>query len=142
VAVPEDDAESPVEDAESAPDDAAEQRVYELAKAVVRALTPANGRSNPCEEGELRERLDQDGVLYNSADLSPALSLLESNGEAGYDTGTLPDLPYVVHRPIPDNWGGPSRLQPHPPRLVMIKRLPMLQPYSPRYFVLKRLRPY
>jgi hypothetical protein len=65
---PERDAESPVEDAESAPDDAAEQRIYELAKAVVRALTPGNGRSSPCEEDELRERLDQDGVLYNSAE--------------------------------------------------------------------------
>jgi hypothetical protein len=86
-------------------------------------LDPANGRRSPCEEDELRERLDQDRVLYNSADLSPALSLLESNGEAGYDTGALPGLPYVLHRPIPDNWGGPSRLQPHPPRLVMIKRL-------------------
>ena len=38
-------------------------------------------------------------------------------------SGALPGLPYVLHRPIPDNWGRPSRLQPHPPRLVMIKRL-------------------
>ena len=55
-------------DDDTALDDAAEEaRIHDLAKAVVRALTPGNGRKSPCEEDELRERLEQDGAVYNSS---------------------------------------------------------------------------
>ena len=66
-------------DDDTALDDAAEEaRIHDLAKAVVRALTPGNGRKSPCEEDELRERLEQDGAVYNSSDLPTALSVLET----------------------------------------------------------------
>ena len=53
---------------------------------------PGNGRKSPCEEDELRERLEQDGAVYNSSDLPPALSVLENND------GSIPGLPYVLSR--------------------------------------------
>ena len=90
-------------DDDTALDDAAEEaRIHDLAKAVVRALTPSNGRKSPCEEDELRERLEQGGAVYNSSDLPPALSVLENND------GSIPGLPYVLQRPLPDIWQGPS----------------------------------
>jgi hypothetical protein len=53
----------------------AEQRIYALAKAIVRALQPRNGRSSRCEtEDELRSRLSEDGVVYDPSDLPAALS--------------------------------------------------------------------
>ena len=105
-------------DDDTALDDAAEEaRIHDLAKAVVRALTPGNGRKSPCEEDELRKRLEQDGAVYNSSDLPPALSVLENND------GSIPGLPYVLQRPLPDLWQGPSRLHPHLPRLLMIGHL-------------------
>jgi hypothetical protein len=56
--------------------------------------------------GELRTRLESDGVSYGAADLPAALALLESNGEFGnYDTA-LPGLPYKILRPIPDTLAG------------------------------------
>ena len=63
-------------------------------RAIVRALTPGNGRSNRCEaEDELLQRLDSDGVMFAASNLSAALSLLEANGHQGYDIGSLPGLP-------------------------------------------------
>ncbi len=54
---------------------AAEQRVYALAKAIVRALQPGNGRSSRCEtEDELRSRLSEGGVVYDPSDLPAGLS--------------------------------------------------------------------
>jgi hypothetical protein len=37
-------------------------------------------------------------VVYHPSDLPAALSLLENNGEDGYDTGALPGVPYVLLR--------------------------------------------
>jgi len=37
-------------------------------------------------------------VVYPPSDLPAALSLLENNGEYGYDTGALPGVPYVLLR--------------------------------------------
>jgi hypothetical protein len=63
-------------------------------------------------------------VIYDAADLLAALSLLENNGEQGtYDTGALPGLPYILRRPIPDAWPGPSWLQPTPPQPHVLKHL-------------------
>jgi hypothetical protein len=94
-----------------------EQPIYALAKAMVRDLKPGNGRRSRCEtEDELRSRLSEDGVIYDSSEQGVTLSLLENNGEGGYDTGSLPGLPYVLLRPVPDAWPGPSRWEPHPAR--------------------------
>lgn len=123
----EDTAEDAAEGAEPVPDESTDgQRIFALAKAVVSALTSGNGRSNPCEEDELRSRLAQDGMSYNPSDLPAALSLLEGNGEAGYDVGALPGLPYRVLPPVPDSWQGPTQRQPTAPRLFQLK---YLRPY-------------
>jgi hypothetical protein len=63
-------------------------------------------RGDRCDsEEEIRSRLDADGVIYESTDLAAALALLENNGEAGYDIGSLPGLPYRVLRPLPELCG-------------------------------------
>ncbi len=106
--------------------------IYALAKAMVRALKPGNGRRSRCEtEDELRSRLSEDGVIYDSSELGVTLSLLENNGEGGYDTGSLPGLPYVLLRPIPDAWPGPSRWEPHPARPLVLKRAAVLKDPRP-----------
>jgi hypothetical protein len=50
---------------EDASDDTAERHKNALAKALVRALQPGNGRSNRCHsEDEIRSRLDEDDVNW------------------------------------------------------------------------------
>jgi hypothetical protein len=50
---------------EDASDDTAERHENALAKALVRALQPGNGRSNRCHsEDEIRSRLDEDDVNW------------------------------------------------------------------------------
>jgi len=64
--------------------DAAEQRIHALAVAIIRALSPRNGRSNLRDsEEELIQRLDQEGVIYDAADLPAALSRLEAGEVPG-----------------------------------------------------------
>lgn len=85
-------------DDDTALDDAAEEaRIHDLAKAVVRALTPSNGRKSPCEEDELRERLEQGGAVYNSSDLPTALSVLETMTARSRARRTFfgPEMPVV-----------------------------------------------
>jgi hypothetical protein len=52
-------------------------------------------------------------VICEAAELSAALSALESNGDGDYDTGALPGLPHKVHRPDPQQ---PTAFDRHPPR--------------------------
>jgi hypothetical protein len=69
------------EDAEKA---AEELRVKALVVAIIHALTAGNGRCGICDsEHELIARLDEGRVIYDPADLSPGLYLLESGDAAG-----------------------------------------------------------
>jgi hypothetical protein len=53
-----------------------------LVESIVRALTPGNGRANLCgSEDELRQRLAEDGVEFESEQFLRALQLLEQNGD-------------------------------------------------------------
>jgi hypothetical protein len=55
--------------------------VDDLARAVLRALQPGNGRSNRCRvEGELPDRLRQDEVDFLPEDLGTAIQRLEDAG--------------------------------------------------------------
>jgi hypothetical protein len=66
-----------VEDPTVVPDDA---RIYELAKAVVRALTSGSGRGNRCQVEELPELLTADGINFDPDELSEVLARLEDVG--------------------------------------------------------------
>lgn len=64
-----------------------------LARAVLQALSPGNGRANRCPRDELPERLTSDGVQFDSDDLPEVLSRL-------HDVGQLQRVqrqPYSVH---------------------------------------------
>jgi hypothetical protein len=76
----------------------AEQRIYALAKAIVRALQPGNGRSSRCEaEDELRSRLAEGG--WSTTRLIYQLGSLPTGEqrEGGYDPGA-PSLAYILLR--------------------------------------------
>jgi hypothetical protein len=78
------------------------ESVLSLIKAIVRALTPGNGRSHRSEtEQELLERLHQDGVIFDPDDVPAALSALHSNGDGDYDIGQIPGVPYKIVRTPP-----------------------------------------
>ena len=97
------------------------QELLLLIRSIVRALTPANGRSNVCEsEDELRQRLTEAGVEYGPEQLLRALDLLENNGDGNYDTGQLPGLPYKIIRPDPPQ---PTAFDPYPPRPLGLQPL-------------------
>ena len=49
---------------------------HELAKAVLKALRPRDGRSQRCTRDELPERLEQDGATFDSGDLDEVLARL------------------------------------------------------------------
>lgn len=70
--------------------------------------------------GSITGRLDQDGVVYDPSDVPAALSLLEENGEYGYDVGALPGLPFRVQRPDPPQ---PTAFALHPPRPLVLATL-------------------
>lgn len=46
---------------------------HELAKAVLKALRPRDGRSQRCTRDELPERLEQDGVTFDPDELDEVL---------------------------------------------------------------------
>jgi hypothetical protein len=75
--------------------------VLDAAHAIVRALTPGDGRTNRVEsEDELRHRLAEDGLKVGRKQFAAALEVLDVNGEAGgFDTGALSGLPYRIVRP-------------------------------------------
>jgi hypothetical protein len=100
--------------------------MLEMARAIVRSLTPGQGRTNRCQsEDELRHRLTEDGVKINKNNFAAAVAVLEENGDpGGYDTGRLPGLRHRIVRP-------PSEL----PRTL-------LNPFPPKPVVLEDLRPY
>ena len=54
---------------------------HELAKAVLKALRPRDGRSQRCIRDELPERLEQDGVTFDPDDLDEVLSRLWDVGQ-------------------------------------------------------------
>jgi hypothetical protein len=83
--------------------------VLAAARAIVRALTPAGGRTNRREsEDELRHRLAEDGAEIDKKYFNTALAVLEENGHAGgYDAGRLPGLPYRI-----ETWRNPRRQRP------------------------------
>ena len=54
---------------------------HELAKAVLKALRPRDGRSQRCTRDELPERLEQDGVTFDPDELDEALSRLWDVGQ-------------------------------------------------------------
>jgi hypothetical protein len=58
-----------------------EDRIFALSKAVIRALSPGNGRSNRCPRDELPERLISDGVIYDPDDLPEILARLADVGQ-------------------------------------------------------------
>jgi|SoiMethySBSTD1v2_1073268.scaffolds.fasta_scaffold979182_1 hypothetical protein len=58
--------------------------VLAAARTIVRALTPAGGRTNRREsEDELRHRLAEDGAEIDKKYFNTALAVLEENGHAG-----------------------------------------------------------
>jgi hypothetical protein len=97
--------------------------VLDAARAVVRALSPNVGRTNRVEsEDELKHRLAEDGVRIDRKQFAAALEVLELNGEAGgFDTGSLPGLPYRIVRP--DSRLPPTLLNPKPPTPVVLEDL-------------------
>jgi hypothetical protein len=54
---------------------------HELAKAVLKALRPRDGRSQRCTRDELPERLEQDGVTFDPDELDEVLSRLWDVGQ-------------------------------------------------------------
>ena len=62
-------------------EDSSEARAFELVQAVIRALQTGNGRSNRCKVDELPERLTEDGVTFDPADLPEVLTRLEDCGQ-------------------------------------------------------------
>jgi hypothetical protein len=97
--------------------------VLDAARAIVRALTPGGGRTNRVEsEDELKHRLAEDGVKIDRKLLAAALEALEVNGEAGgFDSGSLPGLPYRIVRP--ESRLPPTLLNPKPPTPVVLEDL-------------------
>jgi hypothetical protein len=59
-------------------------RIAALAVAIVKSLIAGDGRTGLCDsEAELITRLDQDGILYDPADIPAALALAEAGEVSG-----------------------------------------------------------
>jgi hypothetical protein len=76
-AVAEDQVDAEPEAAVDAPVEDADNGTSALARAVLQALAPGNGRSHRCSRDELSDRLASDGVDIDDADLSDVLARLE-----------------------------------------------------------------
>ena len=61
--------------------DSSEAQTFALAKAVIRALQTGNGRSNRCKVDELPERLAEDGVAFDPAEVDEVLTGLGDCGQ-------------------------------------------------------------
>jgi hypothetical protein len=60
------------------------ERVIELCKKIINAMSSGNGRSGRCEsEDEIKQLLDLDAVDYDPEDFATALSVLEQKGAPG-----------------------------------------------------------
>jgi hypothetical protein len=64
--------------------------------------------------------------MREPADLPATLSLLEGNGEHGYDVGNCRGFPSCFFGRVPDSWQGPTRSQPTPRRPFVLR---FLRPY-------------